>query len=224
MSIQLDNTNAGTVTLKPGTSGSYTMTLPVANASGALTNNGSGVMSFAASSSGLVLLSTVTASVSATVDIETTFSSTYNTYLLVADSVVLATTTATCLARVKAPSSYASDASYAYHTASLSTASSAYAASAATSGTSILVASSADTQTSVSNINFSMYIRHPADGGTTRPVMDWTGSFMVNTIAQVGLVGTGSYGSFAAWTGVRFLASTGNITSGTFRLYGIANS
>lgn len=49
MSIQLDNTAAGVVTLKPGASGSYTMTLPIANASGALTNDGSGNMSFAAS-------------------------------------------------------------------------------------------------------------------------------------------------------------------------------
>jgi hypothetical protein len=48
MSIQFDNTNAGAVTLKPGASGSYSMTLPVANASGALTNDGSGNMSFAA--------------------------------------------------------------------------------------------------------------------------------------------------------------------------------
>jgi hypothetical protein len=52
MSIQLDNTNAGTVTLKPGASGTYTMTLPIANASGALTNDGSGNMSFTPSSGG----------------------------------------------------------------------------------------------------------------------------------------------------------------------------
>lgn len=47
MSIQFDNTAAGIVTLKPGASGSYSMTLPVANAAGALTNDGSGNMSFA---------------------------------------------------------------------------------------------------------------------------------------------------------------------------------
>ena len=50
MSIQLDNTAAGIVTLKPGASGSYSITLPIANASGALTNDGSGNMSFAVAS------------------------------------------------------------------------------------------------------------------------------------------------------------------------------
>jgi hypothetical protein len=48
MSIQFDNTAAGVVTLKPGASGSYSMTLPIANAAGAFTNDGSGNMSFAA--------------------------------------------------------------------------------------------------------------------------------------------------------------------------------
>jgi hypothetical protein len=52
MSIQLDNTNAGTVTLKPGVSGTYSITLPIANAAGALTNDGSGNMSFTPSGGG----------------------------------------------------------------------------------------------------------------------------------------------------------------------------
>tara|TARA_R110000868_G_scaffold96826_3_gene266177 strand:- start:349 stop:1533 length:1185 start_codon:yes stop_codon:yes gene_type:complete len=53
MSIQFDNTAAGIVTLKPGASGNYSMTLPIANASGALTNDGSGNMSFVAAGSSL---------------------------------------------------------------------------------------------------------------------------------------------------------------------------
>jgi len=185
---------------------------------------GDGAWAAPAGSSGLILLSTVTASASATVDIETTFNSTYNTYLLVADSVVLATTTANLRSQVKVSGSYSSAASYGYHTTALSTGSASYAATSSQTDTSILVASSATTQTAVANINFSMYVRHPSTA-TPRPVLDWTGSFMVSSIVQVGLVGTGFFGSSAsAWTGVRFLASTGNITSGTFRLYGIVNS
>jgi len=34
MSIQIDNTNAGTLTLKPASSGSYTLTFPSAVAAG----------------------------------------------------------------------------------------------------------------------------------------------------------------------------------------------
>jgi hypothetical protein len=46
MSIQFDNTAAGVVTLKPGASGSYSMTMPISNAVGVFTNDGSGNMSF----------------------------------------------------------------------------------------------------------------------------------------------------------------------------------
>jgi hypothetical protein len=46
MSIQFDNTAAGVVTLKPGASGSYSMTLPTSNAAGGLVNDGSGNLSF----------------------------------------------------------------------------------------------------------------------------------------------------------------------------------
>lgn len=46
MSINFDNSAAGNVTLKPGASGNYSMVMPVANAAGALTNDGAGNMSF----------------------------------------------------------------------------------------------------------------------------------------------------------------------------------
>lgn len=42
MSIQYDNTNPGTITLKPGASGSCSIVFPTANAAGALTSDGAG--------------------------------------------------------------------------------------------------------------------------------------------------------------------------------------
>jgi len=59
-SIVLHNaTNANTITIQSGvTSSSHTLTLPVANASGVLTNNGSGTLTWAASSSGITIGST----------------------------------------------------------------------------------------------------------------------------------------------------------------------
>jgi len=49
-------TNANTITIQSGvTSSSHTLTLPVANASGVLTNNGSGTLTWAASSSGITV-------------------------------------------------------------------------------------------------------------------------------------------------------------------------
>lgn len=76
MSIQFDNTAAGVVTLKPGASGSYSMTLPVANAAGALTNDGSGNMSFTSSGAAYTRTSfTATAS-------QTSFTAAYTVGLL----------------------------------------------------------------------------------------------------------------------------------------------
>ena len=177
-----------------------------------------------ANSSGLVLLSTVTAAASATVDVETTFDSTYNTYLLIVDSVILSNTTSNLLARVKVSGSYANDASYQYHITTSSSASTSYSADADQSGSSIVVAGSETTQTSFRNMNFSMYIRHPSEGATTRPVMDWTGTFRVTNTTLVKIVGSAGYSVLGSWTGVRFLPEGGTITSGTFRLYGIINS
>jgi len=61
----------------------YTLPASDGSASQVLQTNGAGALSFATPSAGaLVLLSTVTASNSATMDIETTFSSTYDKYLI----------------------------------------------------------------------------------------------------------------------------------------------
>lgn len=59
-SIVLNNaTNANTITIQSGvTTSSHTLTLPVANASGVLTNNGSGTLTWAAASSGITIDST----------------------------------------------------------------------------------------------------------------------------------------------------------------------
>lgn len=59
-SVVLHNaTNANTITIQSGvTSSSHTLTLPVANASGVLTNNGSGTLTWAAASSGITIDST----------------------------------------------------------------------------------------------------------------------------------------------------------------------
>lgn len=53
MAIQFDNSNTGVVTLKPASSGSYSLTLPSADGTNGqvLQTDGSGVLSFATASS-----------------------------------------------------------------------------------------------------------------------------------------------------------------------------
>jgi len=76
--------------------------------------------------------------------------------------------------------------------------------------------------------NLSMYFG-PTSGTTNYKQFYWTGVFAnLNGApgAAIALThGSGAVtGNTGALTGVRFLADSGNITSGTFRLYGIVKS
>lgn len=170
-------------------------------------------------------LSTVTASNSATVDIETTFDSTYQNYAIVASSVRPVTNAVSLLARQKQSGSYVED-NYQYHLSICNATSSSYAGAANGNTTSHLVANSlrdasGDTQGGAS---FVMYIPNPSNTTLQKTVFA-TGVANTASIgsAQMTLVGS-NFGSTAAITGIRFLMSSGNINSGTFRLYGIKNS
>ena len=116
MSIQLDNTAAGIVTLKPGASGSYSMTLPVANASGALTNDGSGNMSFVAAGD-IVLVKT--ASFSAVANTSTTFdgvfTSTYKSYRVIVRQMFCPSTGAYPVLQMRIGSTTQTSADYSYY-------------------------------------------------------------------------------------------------------------
>jgi hypothetical protein len=201
------------------------MTLPVANASGALTNDGSGNMSFAAGGSGLTLLSTVTASASATVDIETTFSSTYDAYLLVVTNYRPSAGSALYIT-LKIGGSYLA-ADYQYHASGLDAGSATYAALAGTAAAQIVVSGGG---TISPDANYPAHFTFSISGvtnTTTQKEISWTGRQIGGAGDRlISLSGAGAHrgASTAALTGVRFTQSAGTITSGTFRLYGLANS
>ncbi len=167
--------------------------------------------------SGLVPLSTVTASASATVDIETTFDSTYDEYIIIATNVI-SSTADRINCRLKIGGSYITTATYGYHTNISSDSATTYSALAGASGaaTSITI-----TDNNNGYANFVMRVHAPASATILKQV-DWDGC-QYHTASARHTRGVGLNTGTSALTGVRFFGATGNIT-GTFRLYGIKKS
>ena len=174
-----------------------------------------------AGASALTLLSTVTASASATVDMETTFSSTYDAYLIIGSGIVISNDGGSFSCRLKIGGSY-STTDYKGHFMQVASGSTTYAATAnATS--SIGIAASVGNVTN-EGLNFTMRVYLPS-GTTLRNMV--TGEVVYTRDSADVLQGGAFLGGntvAGAMTGVRFLPSSGTITSGVFRLYGYANS
>jgi len=200
-----------------------TQMLAVGSAGQLLQTNGAGAPSWVTASSGaLVYLSTVTASSSATVDVETTFSSTYDTYVIIADSVRLSVDGNNIYCRLKLGGTYVTSADYAYHQQVSRSNSTAYGATASQSNTFIEIFE-AGSNAAGASMNFTMFVRHPASTSLCK-VLDWHGGMARGGSSAEITNGVGTNPATTALTGVRFLPPSGTISSGTFRLYGIANS
>jgi hypothetical protein len=191
-----------------------------------LQSNGSSAPSWVtASASGLTLLSTVTASNSATVDIETTFSSTYDSYIIVCSNVAPSADSVNLRALLKINGTYQTS-GYNYHSATPANTSSAYAAQGASAQAFISImggiATNSRATTPGSTCDLHIRINAPTNTATIKSI-SWNGSTAGNTNSA--LFGSGQFvTSFEALTGIRFQYGSGNILTGTFRLYGFANS
>ena len=189
-----------------------------------LQSNGASAPSWVTAGGGsLIYLSTVTASNSSTVSIETTFDSTYENYVLIVSNLRGTVANAELRIRFKLSGGYSS-ADYFYHTTRLISTSAAYGAEATGSASSLLAGSNiAATATNSGQGNF--YIHNPASTTSYKAIYGtFVSGFDNNDAART----TNLYGAnntdTSALTGIRFLMSTGNISAGTFRLYGIKNS
>jgi hypothetical protein len=191
-----------------------------------LTSAGAGVSpTWTAPSSGaLVLLSTVTASASATVDVETGLTSTYDAYMLVVTDYRPSAGSYMKL-QFKIGGSYLT-ADYQYHSAILDAGSDLYAATASTSSAQIYVSQNNISPDANYPAHFNFFISGVAST-TTQKQISWVGRCIGGGSDRlVSLSGSGAHkgASTAALTGLRFSQVSGNITSGTFRLYGLVNS
>lgn len=176
------------------------------------------------SASALTFLSTVTISNSATADVETTFNSTYDTYMIVGK--INTTTSASnpeLYCRLKIGGSYVTTADYAYQTEVSSSESALYKGLAGNSQTQIVM-TRAIVGNSARSVDFVMYVQNPTSTAEEKSIF-WTGRLRSSTGNQDKTNGQGSYiASTAALTGVRFYTSSDNLVSGYVRLYGIAKS
>jgi hypothetical protein len=211
-SIVIAGDTSGSVTLQaPATAGTTVLTLP--STSGTL----------AIGSGAFVLLSTVTASASATVDVETTFSSTYDAYMLVVSGARPDTDSVSLLARMKIGGSYITTSTYVYLVGYTSTSGNA----SSTLATEIEIIPSVYLGSdAASSGNVVMYIFNPSSTAFKKQIRFEASSIRISSgNTQLGsFSGSASNNGTAALTGIRFYASSGNITEGKFRLYGLANS
>ena len=175
-----------------------------------------------ASASAMTLLSTVTISNSATADVETTFNSTYDTYMIVGKINTTTGSNPTLHCRLKIGGVYVT-ADYPYHVDVSNNGSVSYAGIAANAASEIVMTRGLAADASYS-VDFVMYVQMPTSTTQEKAVF-WTGRYRRLTGDQEKSFGMGTYtGSTAALTGVRFFTSTGNLVSGYVRLYGIAKS
>ena len=198
-----------------------TQMLAVGSSGQLLQTNGAGAPSWVTASSGaLTLLSTVTASTSSTVDIETTFNSTYDAYMIIASGVTVSDTGAFYM-RLKINGTYATGSSYHYNVQENVATETIFNSAAETTGTAIKLASYI-TNGSNDFSHFVVRVYRPADT-THRKYITYEG-VQGTSAGSRGILGIGGWtGGNEALTGVRFFRQIGTINTGTFRLYGIAN-
>ncbi len=166
-----------------------------------------------------VPLSTVIAASSATVDIETTFDSAYDHYIIRGDGIKVATDNVALYCQLKLGGAYVTTATYSYHTnVSLSNAAT-YAGSASAADSQIKLSGSCGNAADES-ASLEIHVRMPTST-TLQKIINWIGETL-DDAGRIGWAsGVGSNTGTGALTGVRIFAASGNIASGTFRLYGV---
>ena len=177
-----------------------------------------------AASGALTLLSTVTASAAATADIETTFNSTYDAYVIIGSGVKTPGDQTSFYCRLKLGGAYDAGPNYSYHVDVSSASEATYTGTNAQGATAIrMVAASNAGNAATKSLDFALHVHNPTSTAFYKKVY-WTGMYFPwNTAVPKKSYGIGMNTDTTALTGVRFYTDSSDIT-GTFRLYGIANS
>lgn len=175
------------------------------------------------SAGGLILLSTVTASGSATVDIESTFSSTYDSYILIGSGITHDTDNNTFELLMKLGGVYvASSYRYVYH--AKQDGATTYGSSASAAANSVPLGLTLGSAAAHS-ANLVIRVFNPAST-TFKKQIRWEMSGLASSGSLSIVNGSATNIDTAALTGLRIrnLAVPSGLISGTFRLYGITNS
>lgn len=218
--VLLGNGTSAVQVVAPGTNGNV------------LRSNGTTWTSAAISSGALTLLQTVTASSSSTVDLETSIGSTYDFYLITFTNVT-STASAIFHLQVRENGSYTSNTWFEFANAGYASGSGNLAINNGGSSVCQLTLTTIPPLSSGggygSTCNGEVWFSNP-----TSTTLNKTLNFVcvgVNSFSPQVFVTHGggariynSYDQPPAWTGIRFLFSSGSISTGVFRLYGLANS
>lgn len=191
-----------------------------------LQSNGSSAPSWVTASAGaMTFISTTTASNSATVDIENAMTA-YDVYVIEGVNIVNATDDTYLKIQLKIGGSYISTSTYLSAAANNLATGGAVAIDNAATTTTFIKFVPHMSNTASRTASGSIKIFNPSS--TTIQKQVFFNYAWLDSLAYTGTIGNG-YGSgvnsgTGALTGIRIFSSSGNITSGTFRLYGIANS
>lgn len=215
----LANGSAGTVPYQSA-SGATAM-LAVGTAGQVLQTNGAGAPTWVTPGGGSwTYLSTVTASGSSTVDIETTFDSTYDEYVIKVSNFIPDTSNESIRVRVKVGGTY--DTGSNYGSASTITDSTGATLAGNNGGTAMLLTNASVGASRPTSFEF--LVHSPASTSYAKG-FDWSGFLYRNgVLLGSSFIGAGLNSNTSTCTGIRFYMSAGLITSGTFRLYGIKKS
>lgn len=213
---------AGAPTFRP-------FTLPSADGTNGqvLQTNGSGALSFATPATGaMVLLSSVVASSSATVDLETGFGSTYDSYMILGYGLVPSANPASGLNfQLKLGGTYQTSGYAGYVSRPTSNTSTFQGAAVSGSAGSVVSMFGSPAAGTGAALNFTMWIQDVNSTSNCKGVYSTAISFQEGSNPVVVTTSGGMINNVTtALTGIRFTPGSGNIASGTFRLYGIAKS
>ena len=167
---------------------------------------------------GLNLIETVTASASASVQ-TATFPDTYDGFVILANDVLPATDSATLQAQLFTAGTIVTGANYYGHVSYPSSAAATYAGAAFAAATSIQMSPALDNDP-LSTFDFELRLLG-AQGSSRYNSVFWNGGIWDHIASTAYAVsGAGVSSGAPNPTGVKFFMSSGNITAGTFRVYG----
>jgi hypothetical protein len=187
-----------------------------------LTTDGSAASWGTVAPAGLVLLSTVTASSSSTVDIETTFDSTYDEYILMITKVTGSNLGRNFMLRTKQGGAYNTSANYKTHFVYATNTQTTQSTNNYTNLDAIEAATNIH-NTAGRELNIQFNISNPASTNNIKMVR-WSGMYYHENSRMGHVNGAGGLdgGITSAITGLRFYMDSGNIATGIFRLYGVS--
>lgn len=183
--------------------------------------DGTPVVAPAVTPSAMVLIgSPVVASAASTVDIETTFDSTYDEYEIRITGLT-ASAVSILKARLKVGGAYDTGANYSFHASRPNSSSTSYVGAVGASVTAVDIYNNGFNGAGNS---LDLVVRvHLPSGTSLKKKIDWSGGAIDASGNAISLTGAGLNTGTGALTGIRFFPDAGTI-SGTFRLYGIKKS